>query len=93
MAEGEAVAEPEGVDEGVADGEALRSMVVSELVRSAEVFSWSWSAGPVCADGSSGFSAEASVNPAPAEIAVAARAHAGVRTATVTMRSHPRILP
>jgi hypothetical protein len=93
VAEGEAVGEAEVVEEGVAEGEALRSVVVSEPVRSAEVFSWSCFAGPVCAGGSSGFSAEASVNPAPAEIAVAARAHAGVRTATVTMRSHPRILP
>lgn len=92
MAEDEAVGEAEGVEEGVAEGEALRSVVVSELVLSAEVFSWDCSAGPVWAGGSSGLSAEASVNPAPAEIAVAARAHAGAKTATAITRGHPRIL-
>jgi hypothetical protein len=93
VAEDEAVGEAEIVEEGVAEGEALRSVVVSEPVRWTEVSSWYCSAGPVCAGGSSGFSAEASVNPAPAEIAVAARAHAGARKATAITRSHPRILP
>ena len=85
--------EAEGVKEGVAEGDALLTVVFSEPLRSAEVFSTSFSAGSVFAGGSSGLSAEVNVNPIPAEITVAARAHAGASTATAITRSHPRIRP
>lgn len=85
--------EAEAVEEGVAEGDAVLSVVVSEPLRSAEVFSTSCSAGSVFAGGWSGLSAEANVNPTPAEITVAARAHAGASTATAITRSHPRIRP
>ena len=89
---GEAVAEDVAEAEGVAGGVPLRSVVVSEPLRLAEVLSSrSSSAGSVCAGGSSGLSAEANANPTPAEITVVARAHAGATTTTTITRSHPRI--
>jgi hypothetical protein len=93
------VAEAEGVGEaeGVAVGDALRSVVVSGPLPSAdEVLCWfcgflcSVRAGGSC---SSGSSVTATVHPIPAEINVAARAHAGGPTSTAITRSHPRLRP
>jgi hypothetical protein len=90
--DGVAVGEDVAEAEGVAGGVPLRSVVVSEPLRSAEVLSSrSSSAGSVCAGGSSGLGAEANANPTPAEITVVARAHAGATTTTTSTRSNPRI--
>jgi hypothetical protein len=90
--DGVAVGEAVGAAEGVGEGVPLRSVVVSEPLRSAEVLSSrSSSAGSVCAGGSSGLVAEATANPTPAEITVVARAHAGASTTTTITRSHPPI--
>jgi hypothetical protein len=90
--DGVAVGEAVGATEGVGEGVPLRSVVVSEPLRSAEVLSSrSSSAGSVCAGGSSGLGAEATANPTPAEITVVARAHAGASTTTTITRSHPPI--
>jgi hypothetical protein len=92
------VAEAEGVGEaeGVAVGDALRSVVVSGPLPSAgEVLCWF--SGVVCSVRagacSSGSSVAATAHPTPAEITVAARAHAGAPTTTATTRSHPRPRP
>ena len=93
------MAEAEGVGEaeGVAVGDALRSVVVSGPLPSAdEVLCWfcgflcSVRAGGSC---SSGSSVTATVHPIPAETTVAARAHAGAPTSTAITRSHPRLRP
>jgi hypothetical protein len=92
---GEAVTVGEAV--AVAVGEALRSVVVSGTLPSVEEVLSRFS-GVVCsvrAGGgcSSGSSDTATVHPTPAEITVAARAHAGAPTTTAITRSHPRIRP
>src|SRR5829696_7198641 len=98
--EGEAVAVGEAVDEAVGEavamavGEALRSVVVSGSLTSAdEVLCWfSGVVCSVCTGGcSSGSSHTATAPPTPAEITVAARAHAGAPTTTAITRSHPRL--
>src|SRR5215203_1021515 len=94
--EGEAVAVAEAVGEAVAMavGDALRSMVVSGPLPSAdEVLCWfSGVVCSVCTGGcSSGSSVAATAPPTPAEITVAARAHAGAPTTTAITRSHPRL--
>jgi hypothetical protein len=89
---GEAITVGEAV--AVAVGEALRSVVVSGFLPSAdEVLCWfSGVVCSVCAGGcSSGSSVAATAHPTPAEITVAARAHAGAPTTTAIMRSHPRL--
>lgn len=92
VGDGVAVGEAVGEAESVAEGVPLRSVVVSEPLRSAEVLSLrSSSAGSLCVSGSSGPSAEANANPATAEITVATRAHAGATTTTTTTRSPPRM--
>jgi hypothetical protein len=98
------VAEAEGVGEAVTVGEdvavavvdALRSVVVSgPLPLADEVLCWF--SGVVCSVGaggcSSGSSHTATAPPTPAEITVAARAHAGAPTTTAITRSHPRHRP
>ena len=77
------MAEAEGVGEaeGVAVGDALRSVVVSGPLPSADEV-LCWFSGVVCliragGGGSSGSSVTATAHPTPAEITVAARAHAG----------------
>ena len=91
---GEAVEEAVGEEESVAEGDALRSVVVSSVsLRWAEVLSRSSAVCSVGAGGSSGPSTEANPNPAPAETTVAARAHAGASTTTAITRSHLRIFP
>src|SRR5829696_9681918 len=104
--EGEAVAvaEAEGVGEAVtvgeavavAVGDALRSVVVSGPLPSADEV-LCWFSGVVCSvcagGGSSGSSVTATAHPTPAEITVAARAHAGAPTTTAITRSHPRLRP
>ena len=80
----------------VAVGDALRSVVVSGPLPSAgEVLSRF--SGVVCsvrAGGCSwGSSVAATAHPTPAEITVAARAHAGAPKTTAITRSHPRIRP
>jgi hypothetical protein len=90
------VGEDVGEAEGVAVGDALRSMVVSgPLPSSAEVISWSSCAlCSVCVGGgSSGASVAATAHPTPAEITAAATAHAGAPTTTAITRGHPRIRP
>src|SRR5215208_541123 len=96
--EGVAVAVGVAVGEAVAMavGEALRSVVVSGPLPSAdEVLCWfSGVVCSVCAGGcSSGSSVTATAHPTPAEITVAARAHAGAPTTTAITRSHPRLRP
>jgi hypothetical protein len=98
------VGEAEGVGEAVTVGEAvavkvgdaLRSVVVSGALPSADGILSRFS-GVVClmraGGGSSGSSDTATVHPTPAEITVAARAHARDPTATAITRSHPRLRP
>ena len=92
---GETVEEAVGEDEGVALGDALRSVVVSSVsLRWAEVLSrFSSAVCSVGAGGVSGPSAEANPNPAAPEITVVAKAHAGASTTTTITRSHPAIRP
>jgi hypothetical protein len=78
-------------------GDALRSVVLSGLLTSADEV-LCWFSGVVCSvcagdDGSSGSSVTATAHPTPAEISVAARAHAGAPTTTAIPRSHPRLRP
>ena len=92
---GEAVTVGEAV--AVVVGDALRSVVLSGLLTSADEV-LCWFSGVVCSvcagdDGSSGSSVTATAPPTPAEITVAARAHAGAPTTTAIRRSHPRIRP
>jgi hypothetical protein len=92
------VAEAEGVGEAVAVAvvDALRSVVVSGPLPSAgEVLSrFSGVVCSVCAGGClTGSSLTATAHPTPAEITVAARAHAGAPTTTAITRSQPRLRP
>jgi hypothetical protein len=96
VGEAVAVGEDVGEAEGVAVGDALRSVVVSRpLPSAAEVLSRSSCAlCSVCVGGgSSGASVAATAHPTTAEITVAARALAGAPTTTAITRSHPRIRP
>jgi hypothetical protein len=80
----------------VAVGDALRSVVVSGPLPSADEVLSRFS-GVVCsvrARGCSwGSSVAATAHPTPAEITVAARAHAGAPTTTAITRTHPRLRP